>query len=97
MHTPTRETKRHHIGLTVSSVMMAWTCVQNMMQVKSEKRNPSNTAKTMEMKTNGAGKMASQPTTKRTRSQKKLHLFVFTHAQSEHRLGQGLTQISLEN
>ena len=48
--------------------MIAWTCVQNMIQVKSEKRNPSNTAKTMEIKISGAGKMASQPVMERTRS-----------------------------
>lgn len=49
------------IILTVSSVIMEWTCVQNIIHVKRENRKPSNTPIIIKIKTNGAGRTASQP------------------------------------
>ena len=40
---------------------MAWICVKNMMQVKREKRKPSNTPNRLRMNTSGPGSTASQP------------------------------------
>ena len=47
--------------LTVSSVMMECTCVQNIIHVKRENKKPSNTPIIIKIKTNGAGSNASQP------------------------------------
>ena len=55
------QTEGMEFSLTVSSVTMAWICVQNMIQVNREKRNPSNTPNIIRMKTRGPGRIASQP------------------------------------
>ncbi len=47
-------------GLTVSSVMIAYTWVQNMIQVNREKRKPSNTPSIIIMNTRGPGNIVSQ-------------------------------------
>ena len=63
----------HFRELTVSSVAMAWIWEQNMMHVKREKRNPSNTPIKVKMKARGPGRMPSHPSKLRPTQRKKNH------------------------